>query len=262
MNGASASFARRRAISVLPTPVGPIIMMFFGVISGRSDSTTCWRRQRLRRAIATARLAAFWPTMCLSSSSTISRGVICDMGRQFLDRQIAVRVDADVRSDIERSFDDVAGGQVPLHEGQGGGLCEAPTRTNRDQVVLRFNDVAIARDDIHVLGVRDTQQCLEPAQASIGTPILGKFNGGAGQVAVFLEFSLEALKQSEGIGGAACEAGKHLVAVQPAHLACVALHHALAQGDLSIATDCDPPMAPHGENSGAVDSLWIVVHYA
>ena len=38
-----------------------------------------WRRQRLRKAIATARLAAFWPTICLSSSSTISRGVICDI---------------------------------------------------------------------------------------------------------------------------------------------------------------------------------------
>ena len=33
MKGARASFARRRAISVLPTPVGPIIRMFFGVIS-------------------------------------------------------------------------------------------------------------------------------------------------------------------------------------------------------------------------------------
>jgi hypothetical protein len=41
MNGASASFARRRAISVLPTPVGPIIRMFFGVISWRSGSVTC-----------------------------------------------------------------------------------------------------------------------------------------------------------------------------------------------------------------------------
>ena len=28
--GASASFARRRAISVLPTPVGPIMRMFLG----------------------------------------------------------------------------------------------------------------------------------------------------------------------------------------------------------------------------------------
>ena len=57
MNGASASRARRRAISVLPTPVGPIIRMFLGVISWRSGSATCCRRQRLRSAIATARLA-------------------------------------------------------------------------------------------------------------------------------------------------------------------------------------------------------------
>src|SRR5438046_7967272 len=74
MNGASASLARRRAISVLPTPVGPIIRMFFGMISPRSFSSTCWRRQRLRNAIATARLASVWPTMKRSSSETISRG--------------------------------------------------------------------------------------------------------------------------------------------------------------------------------------------
>jgi hypothetical protein len=76
MKGALARRAKRRAISVLPTPVGPIIRMFFGVISWRSGSSTCWRRQRLRRATATARLAAAWPTMCLSSSWTISLGVI------------------------------------------------------------------------------------------------------------------------------------------------------------------------------------------
>jgi hypothetical protein len=29
-NGACANFASRRAISVFPTPVGPIMMMFFG----------------------------------------------------------------------------------------------------------------------------------------------------------------------------------------------------------------------------------------
>jgi hypothetical protein len=40
MNGAFANFAKRRAISVLPTPVGPIMSMFFGVISLRSGSPT------------------------------------------------------------------------------------------------------------------------------------------------------------------------------------------------------------------------------
>ena len=38
MKGAPASLASRRAISVLPTPVGPIIRMFFGDISVRSSS--------------------------------------------------------------------------------------------------------------------------------------------------------------------------------------------------------------------------------
>ena len=73
-NGAPASLARRRAISVLPTPVGPIIRIFFGRTSSRSRSSSCSRRQRLRNAMATARLASAWPTMKRSSSETISRG--------------------------------------------------------------------------------------------------------------------------------------------------------------------------------------------
>ena len=63
MNGASASFASRRLTSVLPTPVGPIIRMFFGVISSRSGSGTRCRRHRLRSATATARFASACPTM-------------------------------------------------------------------------------------------------------------------------------------------------------------------------------------------------------
>ena len=73
-NGAPASFASRREISVLPTPVGPIIRMFFGSTSSRKLPVSCRRRQRLRSAIETARLASVWPTMKRSSSETISRG--------------------------------------------------------------------------------------------------------------------------------------------------------------------------------------------
>src|SRR5436305_223283 len=73
-NGAPASLARRREISVLPTPVGPIIKMFFGNTSSRNRSSSCRRRQRLRSAIETARLASACPTMKRSSSETISRG--------------------------------------------------------------------------------------------------------------------------------------------------------------------------------------------
>mmetsp|Transcript_8281 Transcript_8281/g.26204 ORF Transcript_8281/g.26204 Transcript_8281/m.26204 type:complete len:281 (+) Transcript_8281:1124-1966(+) len=63
INGAPIIFAIRRAISVLPTPVGPIIRMFLGVISSRSAPDTCCRRQRFRIAIAVAFFASAWPMM-------------------------------------------------------------------------------------------------------------------------------------------------------------------------------------------------------
>src|SRR5699024_1505178 len=75
MKGASASRARRREISVLPTPVGPISRILLGRISSRISSSAFMRRQRLRSAIATERFASFCPIIYLSSSSTTCRGV-------------------------------------------------------------------------------------------------------------------------------------------------------------------------------------------
>jgi hypothetical protein len=74
-NGAPASLASRRAISVFPLPVGPMRMMLFDAISGRTASGARCRRQRLRSAMATAFFASPWPTMYRSSSATIWRGV-------------------------------------------------------------------------------------------------------------------------------------------------------------------------------------------
>src|SRR6185436_20270961 len=120
MNGASASRARRRAISVLPTPVGPIMRMFLGVISWRSGSATCCRRQRLRRAIATARLALACPTMYLSSSCTISWGVIPLMseGRsfQYLNGSLMIGINAKIGRDRQRPFDDVARAELGIFQ--------------------------------------------------------------------------------------------------------------------------------------------------
>mmetsp|Transcript_23620 Transcript_23620/g.54700 ORF Transcript_23620/g.54700 Transcript_23620/m.54700 type:complete len:329 (-) Transcript_23620:146-1132(-) len=76
MKGAFASFASRRATSVLPTPVGPIMRMFFGMISSRNPAGTCCLRHLLRSATATARFASAWPTMYRSRCSTIWRGRI------------------------------------------------------------------------------------------------------------------------------------------------------------------------------------------
>ena len=76
MNGDCASRASRRAISVLPTPVGPIIRMFFGAISSAISGGSFCRRVRLRSAIATARLACVWPD-----------DVLVELGDDLLRRQ-------------------------------------------------------------------------------------------------------------------------------------------------------------------------------
>ena len=102
---------------------------YFGLAdTGRADhQDVLWRDFAAQRfvdlhpapaipsAIATARLASSWPTMCLSSSWTISLGVICDMlysvvcfRSKLFDSDVLVGVDADVAGDLQGLFDDVA----------------------------------------------------------------------------------------------------------------------------------------------------------
>src|SRR5258705_12556397 len=170
MKGASASRARRRAISVLPTPVGPIIRMFLGVISCRRGSPTCCRRQWFLSAIATARFARVWPTMCLSSSWTISWGVMEDMRRdaggrgsrdsdstrpgalaalvQSFDDDLLVGVDAQVGGDRESLANDGLRVELGVFEERARSrLRVRASRTDCDQSQLRFDDVARTGDD-------------------------------------------------------------------------------------------------------------------
>src|SRR5690606_3214234 len=211
MKGALASLARRRAISVLPTPVGPIMRMFLGTISLRRGAGTCWRRQRLRSATATERLARFWPTMFLSSSETISPGVIlvADMawalnglpglaggrpdkaaGRawrrlQGFDDVILVGVDAQVAGDLERFLDDLGRRQVGvLQQGQGGRLGIGAARADGGQAVLGLQYVAVAGQHQRMLAVGHDKHGFQPAQYAVGAPVAGQLHCGAHQAAL------------------------------------------------------------------------------
>ena len=61
-------------ISVLPTPVGPIIKIFFGKTSFFISPSSACLLHLFLKAIATAFLALFCPTTNLSNSETISLG--------------------------------------------------------------------------------------------------------------------------------------------------------------------------------------------
>ena len=74
INGASANLDNLLEISVLPTPVGPIIKMFFGKTSSRISSGNSCLLHLFLKAIATALFASDWPITNRSSSETISLG--------------------------------------------------------------------------------------------------------------------------------------------------------------------------------------------
>ena len=74
INGASASLESLLEISVLPTPVGPIIRIFFGKTSSLISSVRACRLHLFLKATATAFLASFCPITYLSNSETISLG--------------------------------------------------------------------------------------------------------------------------------------------------------------------------------------------
>src|SRR4026207_502465 len=118
MNGDCARRARRRAISVLPTPAAPSSRLFGGATSPASSGASFWRRPRLRNAMATARLALCWPTTYLSSSATIWRGVSASttgtraetvtVTSELLDHDVGIGVDAQPRGNRHRLLRDRA----------------------------------------------------------------------------------------------------------------------------------------------------------
>ena len=75
--GAFTSFDNRLAISVLPTPVGPIIRIFLGFTSSLNSSGNKFLLYLFLKAMATAFFASLWPIIYLSNSSTICFGVSC-----------------------------------------------------------------------------------------------------------------------------------------------------------------------------------------
>ena len=115
-----------------------------------------------------------------------------------------------------------------------------------------FDHVAVARDHERVTCIGHQQQRFEAAQAAIAAPVLGEFDRRARQVAVLLQFRFEALEQRERIGGATGEAGDDRAVVQPAHLARIAFHDGVAEGDLAVAAHGDAAVAADAEDRGAV----------
>ena len=186
--GGPTSFASLRAISVLPTPVGPIIKMFLGTTSSRSSSGSKLRRYRLRRAMATARLAAFWPMMYLSSSATIWRGVrsalvgVIDppFTLYLLNDDLMIGKHANLR---RRSSAPLRAISLALISGacafkaRAGGQRVSPSGTDRQHAVIRLDHFTGPGTNSRLLCIHDDHHRFQPAQHPVRSPFLGQLHG-------------------------------------------------------------------------------------
>src|SRR6185312_1178749 len=184
-------------------------------------------------------------------SGASGRGVLPEL----LDGEIPAGVDTDVGGDVESALRDAARIELGRLEHRArGGERELPAGADGSGVDIRLDDIAVAGDHEELARVADEQQRLEPPQIAVGAPVLRKLDGGTSEVAVFLELALEALEEREGIRRPAGKAGDHLVVVELAHLARVALHHGVAERDLAVAGQRHGAVAPHAQDGRAV---WI-----
>src|ERR1700712_2537567 len=268
MKGAPASFASRRAISVLPTPVGPIIRIFFGSTSSRREPVSCSRRQRLRSAIETARLASVWPTMKRSSSETISRGeksvigpsqvgLVGEQARstagQRLDGHIAIGIDADVGGDIERAAHDGLGVLVGVDQGARGRQGVIAAGPDRHHAGFRLQNVAGAGEDQRHVLVGDDHHRLQAPQVTVGAPVLGQFDRGAGQLSrILLELAFQPLEQGKGVGRGAGKTADDISLAELADLFGVGFDDGLADRNLPVAADHHLAALADRQNRGAV----------
>src|SRR5580704_14373562 len=255
--GAPASLARRREISVLPTPVGPIMRMFFGSTSSRIFSSSCRRRHRLRNATATARLASDWPMMKRSSSETISRGENSVMDNsKLLQGDVAIGVDANIGGNVHGFAHDRLCVERPIEQSPRRREGVIAARAYSHDAALRLEDVARAGENKRHLGIRHDHHGLEPAQIAIGTPVLGELDRGAGELpGILLELGLEPLEQGESIGSGAGEAADHITLAEAADLLGICLDHGLPNRDLAVAADHDAALLADGEDGGAVPMI-------
>src|SRR3569833_2460178 len=153
---------------------------------------------------------------------------------EFFDGEVMIGIDTDIGRNGQRALDDGAGVEFGvLHQRARRRLRVRAAGSDRGEIVLGLDDVAVAGNQLRCLLVRHHQHGLQAPQHAVGAPVFGEFDRGAHQIArMFFELALETLEQCEGIGRAAGETGNDALAVQAPHFAGITFHHGLAQRNL------------------------------
>ena len=139
----------------------------------------------------------------------LRRQVLWLHGLELLEREVRVRVDADLRRELHGLLGDLARGERRVGEQRAGrrdrvGRAGADRDDRAARYRIGLDDVARAGEDEHVLAVGDDEQRLEPAKEAVGAPLLRELDRRARErPRVLLELLLEELEELERVGGRA-----------------------------------------------------------
>src|SRR4051812_15698683 len=124
-------------------------------------------------------------------------------------RDVGIGIDANVGGDQQTALDDFLRREVCiLDERARRGEGVAAAGANGQDAVIRLDYVTGAGDDEAVLPVGYGEQCLEPSQNAVASPILGELHRCPLKISrVSLQFLLELLEEGEGVSGGAGESG-------------------------------------------------------
>ena len=130
--------------------------------------------------------------------------------------------------------------------------------------VFGLKHVAGAGQDQGRRGVGDDHHGFEAAQETVGAPVLGEFDGGAGQLAgVLLELGFEAFEQGEGVGGRTGKAADDVALAEAANLAGVRFDDRLPEAHLAVAGNYNSAALANGQDRGGVPGrivgIWALV---
>ena len=253
--------------------------MFLGTISSATSAGSCWRRQRLRSAIATARLAArLADDELVELGDDLARRQVLERDRpaiaiaggsgprrdgarsELLERQAVVGEDADLGGDPHRlaARSSAASSAVWRSSARAAASAKLPP----EPIASRPSSSGcsrspLPRDQEALLAVGDDHQRLELAQGAVGAPVLGQLDHGALEVArELLELGLEAGEERQAVGGAAGEADQHLALAGALHLRAPALTTVLFIVTWPSLGHADAAVAAHQEDGG-VDAGYV-----
>jgi uncharacterized protein YndB with AHSA1/START domain len=126
-----------------------------------------------------------------------------------------------------------------------------PARPDGGQIVVRLDDVTVARENQNPLLAGDKEPRFELAEESIAAPLARQLNRRASGIAmVVLELALETFEEGESVSGGARKADEDFVVKEAPDLAGAGLHHQLAHGHLTVGAHGDYAVPAHREDGG------------